>query len=91
MVDAAIGGKTGVNHPKAKPDWGIPSAATLIDPQVLNTLPVEFRAGMAEVIKYGVIWDADLFAQMNSVIAWINYATWKANCKKSSPFLPSQS
>jgi len=30
----------------------------LIDPQVLNTLPVrEFRAGMAEVIKYGVIWD----------------------------------
>jgi len=29
MVDAAIGGKTGVNHPR-KPDWGIPSAATLI-------------------------------------------------------------
>jgi len=28
MVDAAIGGKTGVNHPQGKPDWGIPSAAT---------------------------------------------------------------
>jgi len=52
--------------PKAKPDWGIPSAATvLIDPQVLNTLPVrEFRAGMAEVIKYGIIWDPELFYQM---------------------------
>jgi len=37
----------------------------LIDPQVLKTLPVrEFRAGMAEVIKYGVIWDAELFNQL---------------------------
>jgi len=40
---------------------------------------------MAEVIKYGIIWD-DLFAQMEQcAIAWINYATWKAShCKKSS-------
>jgi len=63
--------------PKAK-NWGIPSAATgLIDPQVLNTLPVrEFRAGMAEVIKY-IIWDLCL-PRWNRVIAWINCATWKA-------------
>lgn len=39
----------------------------LIDPQVLKTLPPrEFRAGMAEVIKYGVIWDANLFSQLEA-------------------------
>ena len=67
MVDAAIGGKTGVNHPQGKNLIGAfyQPKFVLIDPQVLNTLPVrEFRAGMAEVIKYGVIWDAELFAQM---------------------------
>lgn len=67
MVDAAIGGKTGVNHPQGKNLIGAfhQPRLVLIDPQVLSTLPVrEFRAGMAEVIKYGVIWDAQLFAQM---------------------------
>lgn len=67
MVDASIGGKTGVNHPEGKNLIGAfhQPRLVLIDPQVLETLPVrEFRAGMAEVIKYGVIWDADLFEQM---------------------------
>ncbi|MGK7876697.1 MAG: 3-dehydroquinate synthase [Xenococcaceae cyanobacterium] len=67
MVDAAIGGKTGVNHPRGKNLIGAfhQPRLVLIDPQVLKTLPArEFRAGMAEVIKYGVIWDADLFAQL---------------------------
>ncbi|MFN9644591.1 MAG: 3-dehydroquinate synthase [Cyanobacteriota bacterium] len=64
MVDAAIGGKTGVNHPGGKNLIGAfhQPKAVLIDPEVLVTLPVrEFRAGMAEVIKYGVIGDATLF------------------------------
>lgn len=64
MVDAAIGGKTGVNHPQGKNLIGAfhQPRLVLIDPQVLSTLPVrEFRAGMAEVIKYGIIWDAQLF------------------------------
>jgi 3-dehydroquinate synthase len=69
MVDASIGGKTGVNHPKGKNLIGAfhQPRLVLIDSDTLNTLPTrEFRAGMAEVIKYGVIWDADLFAQLES-------------------------
>ncbi|MBD2462351.1 3-dehydroquinate synthase [Oscillatoria sp. FACHB-1407] len=67
MVDASIGGKTGVNHPNGKNLIGAfhQPRLVLIDPELLRTLPArEFRAGMAEVIKYGVIWDADLFEQL---------------------------
>jgi 3-dehydroquinate synthase len=65
MVDAAIGGKTGVDHPRAKNAIGAfhQPKAVLIDPVTLKTLPdAELRAGLAEVIKYGVIDDAELFA-----------------------------
>ena len=67
MVDASIGGKTGVNHPKGKNLIGAfhQPRLVVIDPLTLNTLPVrEFRAGMAEVIKYGVIGDPDLFRRL---------------------------
>ena len=67
MVDASVGGKTGVNHPQGKNLIGAfyQPKLVLIDPSVLKTLPArEFRAGMAEVIKYGIIWDADLFTQL---------------------------
>lgn len=67
MVDASIGGKTGVNHPQGKNLIGAfhQPRIVVIDPKVLSTLPPrEFRAGMAEVIKYGVIWDADLFTAL---------------------------
>jgi 3-dehydroquinate synthase len=69
MVDAAIGGKTGVNHPKGKNLIGAfhQPRLVLIDPQVLKTLPPrEFRAAIAEVIKYGVIWDTQLFEQLEA-------------------------
>ncbi|MGB3671263.1 MAG: 3-dehydroquinate synthase [Phormidesmis sp.] len=69
MVDASMGGKTGVNHPKGKNLIGAfhQPQLVLIDPQVLETLPVrEFRAGVAEVIKYGVIWDEPLFAALEA-------------------------
>jgi len=69
MVDASIGGKTGVNHPGGKNLIGAfhQPRLVLIDPSVLATLPVqEFRAGMAEVIKYGVIGDSELFAALEA-------------------------
>lgn len=69
MVDASIGGKTGINHPLGKNLIGAfhQPRLVLINPEVLKTLPArEFRAGMAEVIKYGVIWDAELFHQLEA-------------------------
>lgn len=69
MVDASIGGKTGVNHPHGKNLIGAfhQPRLVMIDPDVLATLPTrEWRAGMAEVIKYGIIWDQDLFAQLEA-------------------------
>ncbi|MEM8832220.1 MAG: 3-dehydroquinate synthase [Cyanobacteria bacterium P01_G01_bin.19] len=67
IVDASVGGKTGVNHPQGKNLIGAFYQPKLvaIDPDLLKTLPPrEFRAGMAEVIKYGVIWDEDLFTKL---------------------------
>ncbi len=72
MVDAAIGGKTGVNHPGGKNLIGAfhQPRLVLVDPTTLATLPVrEFRAGMAEVIKYGVIGDAPLFSELETAAA----------------------
>lgn len=69
MVDSSVGGKTGVNHPQGKNLIGAfyQPKFVLIDPSVLKTLPArEFRAGMAEVIKYGIIWDAELFAKLEA-------------------------
>ena len=63
-VDSSVGGKTGINHPAAKNMLGAfhQPVGVLIDTSVLDTLPArEFAAGMAEVVKYGVILDADFF------------------------------
>ena len=64
QVDSAIGGKTGVNHPLGKNLIGAyhQPKAVLIDPLLLSTLPRrEFRAGLYEVIKYGIIASRTLF------------------------------
>lgn len=65
QVDSSVGGKTGVNLEGAKNMVGSfwQPDGVLIDTDVLSTLPDrEFRAGLAEVVKYGVILDADFFA-----------------------------
>lgn len=65
QVDSAVGGKTGVNLPEGKNLVGAfyPPKLVLVDPEALATLPErEFRGGLAEVIKYGIIADARLFA-----------------------------
>jgi 3-dehydroquinate synthase len=67
QVDSAVGGKTGVNLPEGKNLVGAfySPERVLIDPEALRTLPDrEFRGGLAEVIKYGVIADASLFAYL---------------------------
>ncbi len=69
QVDAAIGGKTGINHPKGKNLIGAfyHPRLVLVDPSMLLTLPVRERTeGWAEVVKYGIILDAELFAQLEA-------------------------
>ncbi len=64
QVDSSVGGKTGVNHPGGKNLIGAfhQPCAVLADTDTLATLPDrELRAGLAEVIKYGCIWDPVLF------------------------------
>jgi 3-dehydroquinate synthase len=59
-----VGGKTGVNHPMGKNMIGTfyQPSLVLIDIDTLKTLPrQEFRSGMAEIIKYGIIADRELF------------------------------
>jgi 3-dehydroquinate synthase len=69
MVDSSVGGKTGVNHPMGKNMIGAfhQPRKVLMDLDVLRTLPkAEFLSGMAEVIKYGVIWDSAFFDYLDS-------------------------
>jgi 3-dehydroquinate synthase len=67
QVDSAIGGKVGVNHSRGKNLIGAfhPPLAVLTDPRLLSTLPArELRAGLYEVVKYGAISSARLFARL---------------------------
>ena len=74
-VDSSVGGKVGVNLPDAKNMVGAfwQPRGVLIDTCVLETLPIrEYRAGLAEVVKYGVILDAEFFEYLESHVAALN-------------------
>jgi 3-dehydroquinate synthase len=69
QVDSSVGGKTAVNHPAAKNMIGAfhQPAAVLTDTDTLRTLPRrELSAGLAEVVKYGLILDSTLFEWLES-------------------------
>ncbi|PWG64819.1 3-dehydroquinate synthase [Sediminicurvatus halobius] len=71
MVDSSVGGKTGVNHPRGKNMIGAfhQPRAVIADLAVLDTLPDrELRAGLAEVIKYGLLGDPEFLAWLEADI-----------------------
>jgi 3-dehydroquinate synthase len=81
MVDASVGGKVAVDLPAGKNLVGAfkQPAVVLIDPALLATLPAaEFRSGMAEVLKAGLIGDAELFAACQEDIASLPLAPDKS-------------
>ncbi|MGI5875255.1 MAG: 3-dehydroquinate synthase [Dethiobacteria bacterium] len=72
MIDSSVGGKVAVNHPQGKNLIGAfyQPSFVLADLKALKTLPQrEINAGLAELIKYGVIWDYNLFRQLESLSA----------------------
>lgn len=75
MVDSSVGGKTGINHPRGKNLIGAfhQPVGVLIDQETLETLPDrEYRSGLAEVVKYGVILDAAFLEFLEQNIAGLN-------------------
>lgn len=89
MVDSSVGGKTGINLVSGKNLVGAfhQPVGVLADVETLRTLPRrEFVSGMAEVIKYGVIRDADFFAEIEKHASaalkpnWDGWAAWIARC-----------
>jgi len=72
QVDSSVGGKVGVDLPEAKNMVGafLQPRGVLVDIATLETLPQrEYRAGLAEVVKYGVILDAEFFAELEDSVA----------------------
>ena len=72
MVDSSVGGKTGINLPEGKNLVGAfwQPKAVYIEPKLLESLPArEFAAGMAEVIKYGMLHDLAFFSQLEQTSA----------------------
>lgn len=75
QVDSSVGGKVAVNHPQAKNLIGAfhQPSGVLIDTATLETLPErDYRSGLAEVIKYGVILDEEFFGYLEEHVEDLN-------------------
>ncbi|MGA2798286.1 MAG: 3-dehydroquinate synthase [Thermoguttaceae bacterium] len=75
QVDSSVGGKVGINLPEAKNMVGsfYQPVGVFIDAATLDTLPIkEYRSGLAEVVKYGVILDAEFFAYLEANAQAVN-------------------
>jgi len=73
MVDSSVGGKVGVDHPRGKNLIGAfkQPLAVIADTDTLATLPIEeFRCGMAEAVKHGIVGDAELFERLEKSKNW---------------------
>ncbi len=78
QVDSSVGGKVGINHPQGKNLIGAfhQPLGVLVDTNTLQTLPErDYRSGLAEVVKYGVILDADFFEYLEQNITELNNRT----------------
>jgi 3-dehydroquinate synthase len=92
MVDASIGGKTGVDTPAGKNLVGTfhPPASVVIDPQTLVTLPLrEMRAGIAEIVKHGVIADEAYLREVASMIREVLSAGGQTSDRMLALIVPS--
>jgi 3-dehydroquinate synthase len=72
QVDASIGGKTAIDHPAAKNLIGIfyQPRLVIVDPSTAATLPDrDYRSGLAEIVKHGIVLDAAYFADLEASVA----------------------
>lgn len=86
MVDASLGGKTGIDLPRGKNLAGAfhPPALVLADPDVLSSLPLaETRNGLAEALKHGVLADPGLFEQLASLDPELPGMDWGAIVRRA--------
>ena len=93
QVDSSVGGKVGVNHPRAKNIIGAfhQPVGVWIDTETLNSLPArELRCGLAEVVKYGVILDADFFADLETRAQAHSRPPGRGPADDRRPLLPAQ-
>jgi 3-dehydroquinate synthase len=85
MVDASIGGKAAVDHPRGKNLIGAfkQPRAVIVDTATLATLPAhEFGSGMAEVVKHAIIGDAELFEELESGSWKLEVGSWIARAMR---------
>ena len=93
QVDSSVGGKTGVNHPAGKNLIGAfhQPAHVLIDTTTLATLPPrEYAAGLAEVIKYGVLGDSAFLAWLEANMGALCAARCRRGYRGDLPLVPRE-